>query len=179
MTTDGIETGAYRHTDPETSRDAAMDVNAGDLKDKVERRLASYGKDGATADQIAQDLGRKVVSVTPRFRPLEQENRILRTNNKRKSLSSNKMREVWITMGYATEEQKIEHRKRIANPKRTNADIEQYIRFLLNNHEGEVISEECLRKSQVDFRVNNSTKKIVEEKVEEKVEDDDPIWFLK
>ena len=94
-----FEEAPSRARDPSTSHAAADSLNesgeAEQLREKVLDRIKRYGHHGATPDVIAEALGAAMVSVSPRFAVLEREGLIERTGEKRKSLTSNRMRQVW------------------------------------------------------------------------------------
>lgn len=57
-----------RRTDPPTSHEAAAKVHAETLAERVVESLRVYGP--ATSDELAVRLGLKLVTVSPRLRPL-------------------------------------------------------------------------------------------------------------
>lgn len=63
--------GAARKTDPETSKLAARTFAAGSICQAILDALGAAPL-GMTTEEIAERLGRKLVSVSPRMRPLEQ-----------------------------------------------------------------------------------------------------------
>lgn len=70
-----------RRTDPETSREAAASVDAAGLEALVLRALHDLGP--STSREVAEHLGRDLVTVSPRFRPLERKGRVRRTERRR------------------------------------------------------------------------------------------------
>lgn len=75
--------GAYRHTDPETSKEAAQfDVTR--LEGEV---YAVLRIQPSTAEEIAQALGKALPTVTPRFAPLKRKGLIYDTGERRPGAS--------------------------------------------------------------------------------------------
>lgn len=62
--------GLHRADDPATSRIAASRVDAVGLEALVVSMLESAGEDGMTSHEIAAHLGRELVSISPRMKPL-------------------------------------------------------------------------------------------------------------
>lgn len=93
MEDETFEPGAARHTDPDTSHEAAASVNATKLEAKV---LVSLGaaKDGLTSSESAGVLNIPVWSISPRFKPLASKGLIHDTGMRRKGPSGRK-RIVW------------------------------------------------------------------------------------
>lgn len=75
--------GAYRHTDPETSKEAAkFDVT------KLEGEVYAVLRDRpSTAEEIAQALGKALPTITPRFAPLIRKGLIYDTGERRPGAS--------------------------------------------------------------------------------------------
>jgi hypothetical protein len=59
-----------RSSDPETAHDAADSTNAARMKQLVVNALTVIGP--ATSEEVAAYTGEPLVSVSPRFRPLER-----------------------------------------------------------------------------------------------------------
>jgi hypothetical protein len=75
------EPGAARHNDPDTSKIAAQSVNATHLERIVYNYLFGTGRD-LTALEIARGMGMDIRSVSPRMKPLEKKNGVLRTGKR-------------------------------------------------------------------------------------------------
>jgi len=84
--------GAARHTDPETSKVAAAQVNAGDLELAFLRCL--YKNGNKTAEEVTNITGIPIDSITPRTAPLQRKQLILPSGEKRPGASGAK-RIVW------------------------------------------------------------------------------------
>lgn len=69
-----FDQGRARSTDPATSQAAAVKVKAGPLRQRIEDRLRSQGN--LTGTEMAQLLGARLNSVTPRFAELSRAGRI-------------------------------------------------------------------------------------------------------
>ena len=69
-----------RRSDPPTSHDAAARVDATRLEARVLEALAKYPM---TSRECADYLGLDLVTISPRFAPLERKGRIYRTTIKR------------------------------------------------------------------------------------------------
>ena len=91
----------YRKTDPATSKAAAESVDTTTIKQKIVDELKKCGKEGCTPDVVAENLGRCISTVTPRFKPMEKEGLIYRTKRKRPSIKTGNLREVWVTAEHA------------------------------------------------------------------------------
>jgi hypothetical protein len=65
----GVREGYCRHADPETSRKAAAKVKAGSIAARILDWLRAY-PEGLTNDELAAKLEVKLVSVSPRMKPL-------------------------------------------------------------------------------------------------------------
>ena len=77
--TDLFEWGAYaRRTDPATAHRAAKSVNATRLEAVVLNVLQSFGERGATSHEVAEVAEMELVTVSPRFKPLESKGFIVR-----------------------------------------------------------------------------------------------------
>lgn len=97
--------GLARHTDPQTSHEAAKTVKVGKLYISILWVLKDHMHDlppGLTPNQVAETTGLPTNSVSPRFRPMHQKGLIERTGELRKNLS-NTRGAVWIptTLGLA------------------------------------------------------------------------------
>jgi hypothetical protein len=75
------EPGAARHNDPDTSQIAAQSVNATHLERIVYNYLFGTGRD-LTALEIARGMNMDIRSVSPRMKPLEKKNGVLRTGKR-------------------------------------------------------------------------------------------------
>lgn len=69
-----------RRTDPKTSHEAAARVSAAQLETLVIQALRTIGP--ATSRQVADYLGRDLVSISPRFAPLSRKSQIRRTGGR-------------------------------------------------------------------------------------------------
>lgn len=63
-----------RHTDPDTSKDAADSVHTGYREEQIIDALRHHFQYGATTTAIADYLGLPAWSVSPRMRPLMRKN---------------------------------------------------------------------------------------------------------
>jgi nucleoside recognition membrane protein YjiH len=68
---------------------------------RVFQTIHLAGTNGATSDQVAVVTGLPLQSVTPRFRPLERRGMIYRKTKTRKSLTSNRQRQVFVSAANA------------------------------------------------------------------------------
>jgi DNA-binding CsgD family transcriptional regulator len=75
------EPGAARHNDPFTSQLAAGSISATELERIVYAYLFRTGKE-LTAFEIARGLGMDIRSISPRLRPLELKNGVVRVGKK-------------------------------------------------------------------------------------------------
>lgn len=73
----------YRRTDPATSRDAAQTVRSSELMARVETWMLSRGTRGGNSLEMAEDTGLDRVTLSPRFKPLEQAGVLIRTDERR------------------------------------------------------------------------------------------------
>ena len=81
MTDDTDEPGASRHNDPFTSRIAAGSISATQLELIVHAYLFRTGRD-LTAFEIARGIGIDIRSISPRLKPLEIKNGVIRTGKR-------------------------------------------------------------------------------------------------
>lgn len=88
---DGI--GAYRWSDPDTSKEAAESVDVNRLEGIVLATLARY-PDGLTSEQIAVKNGIALGSITPRMAPLKRKEKVIRTDETRPGAGGSQ-RYVW------------------------------------------------------------------------------------
>jgi len=66
--------GLARHTDPDTSHEAAASIETTDLKNLVVGYLIASGP--SSSEQISLGLGLARVTISPRLRPLCNEGRV-------------------------------------------------------------------------------------------------------
>lgn len=66
-----------RTTDPQTSKDAAQKVNAAELEARV-LAVLRIAPEGKTSHEVAAIIGRPLVSVSPRMKPLESRGLVVR-----------------------------------------------------------------------------------------------------
>ena len=69
--------GGARHSDPDTSFAAAQSISATELEWRVWHYLFGTGRD-LTAFEIARGLGMDIRSISPRLKPLELKNGVIR-----------------------------------------------------------------------------------------------------
>ena len=84
VTTNGMPLdgpGAARHNDPDTSQIAAQSISATHLELIVHAYLFKTGRD-LTALEIARGMRMDIRSVSPRLKPLERKNGIVRTGKR-------------------------------------------------------------------------------------------------
>jgi len=92
-------TGNARFSDPQTSHDAANNVDAAKLERLVVGCIQEHGP--VASDKVSQILGIDLQSVSPRFRPLANRGLIKQhmvNGNPAtvKSLTSNRQRMMWV-----------------------------------------------------------------------------------
>jgi hypothetical protein len=75
---------AARRTDPQTSKDAAARIEKRTvvLEALVLQFLAEH-PDGATTHEISEQTGTSLVSISPRMAPLQRDEKIVRTKQRR------------------------------------------------------------------------------------------------
>jgi DNA-binding MarR family transcriptional regulator len=83
-----------RSNTPETSVDALKSLDVSNLEGCVLRALIALGNRGGTSEEIADQLGMNLQTITPRLKPLENKGLVERTGEKRKG-SSNRARVVF------------------------------------------------------------------------------------
>lgn len=69
-----------RHTDPQSSHDAARSVDTTTLEQLVMLALEELG--GGTSASVSEHLDLDRVSISPRFKPLERKGLIRRTDRR-------------------------------------------------------------------------------------------------
>lgn len=82
--------GLARHTDPQTSHEAAKVVKVGKLYLNILEILKEYMykvPPGLTPNQVAETTGLPTNSVSPRFRPMHEKGLVRRTGELRRNLS--------------------------------------------------------------------------------------------
>lgn len=95
MTQPDLFTNAhYRRTDPTTSRDAARSVHANELEQTVIAWMLKQGAHGGNSLEMAEATGLDRVSLSPRFKPLEQAGTLIRTTERRGRS------QVWVHRNY-------------------------------------------------------------------------------
>lgn len=94
-----------RTTDPDTSVDAAITVNATKLELIVLEAIKMHTKYGANCDQLDQYLPEvRASSISPRLKPLIDKGLITVDGRTRKALYSNKQQRIhWATEYYQPE----------------------------------------------------------------------------
>jgi predicted transcriptional regulator len=83
-----VRDAVSRHTDPDTAKQAAEVVNTAKLESEVLYSLHEYGP--MTAHEIASRIGRPLVSVSPRLRPLANKGKIMATEERHFTASGSK-----------------------------------------------------------------------------------------
>ena len=76
-------TAHYRRTDPATSREAAQAVRSSELQARVEAWMLARGTRGGNSLEMAEDTGLDRVTLSPRFKPLEERGVLVRTAERR------------------------------------------------------------------------------------------------
>lgn len=74
-----------RAEDPDTSKSAAQKVDTKMLESMVLYALSQNGP--STTQEIGQHLGKSLVTISPRMKPLESKGKIQRTLERRKTAS--------------------------------------------------------------------------------------------
>mgnify|MGYP001225935861 FL=1 len=94
-----------RTTDPDTSIDAAITVNATKLESVVLEAIKKWGEHGATMDEVEKTLsGIRSSSISPRFKPLMEKGYLKADGRTRKAIYSNKQQRIlWATEFYQEE----------------------------------------------------------------------------
>ena len=96
-----------RNSDPSTSSRAAAAINENGVVAKMCRAvhdcLKTFGPGGATGDQVAARMGQPYGKIGSRFIQLERAGLAVRTDEERKSLTSNRMREVWVAKEFVAQ----------------------------------------------------------------------------
>jgi predicted transcriptional regulator len=69
-----------RNTDPDSSHAAARSLNLTRLEALVFNNLESAGP--ATTEELAQRMNMRLVTVSPRLRPLEEKGRVVRNGSR-------------------------------------------------------------------------------------------------
>jgi DNA-binding HxlR family transcriptional regulator len=72
-----------RNSDPLTSDEAAEAVPVNRLEQIVLNHLGFWQEQGRTSHELALSTGLSLVSISPRMKPLEQKNLIVRTAERR------------------------------------------------------------------------------------------------
>jgi predicted ArsR family transcriptional regulator len=72
--------GAVRHSDPETSKEAAQSIDAGSLEGRVHQYLLDHG--ASILDEICKGMKLDKVTVSPRLRPLEKSGLVTRDGSR-------------------------------------------------------------------------------------------------
>lgn len=86
-------TGGVRHSDPDTSREAAAKINTTKWERLVRDAVKALGT--ATNYEIAQHLGvEQVASISPRVKPLREKG-LLRWNGEKRPGNSTRLQRVW------------------------------------------------------------------------------------
>lgn len=86
------EYGGYRYNDPDTSKEAALSVNATRLEELFLGVLARH-PDGRTSHQVADALNIPLVSISPRTAPLVRKGKIYKAGER--AGENGRMRTVW------------------------------------------------------------------------------------
>lgn len=92
VTEEGVEIAHARHSDPETSHEAARSVDANALERIVLGAIKRLG--GATIKEVALHTGQAEVSISPRFAPLRKKG-LIRATGKRRNPGSRVSAIVW------------------------------------------------------------------------------------
>lgn len=93
-----------RTTDPDTSVDAAINLDVTKLEKIVLDAIAMFGRFGATMDEIDQFLSIRTSSITPRFKPLIDKGLVTVDGRTKKGLYSNRQQRIhWATEYYQPE----------------------------------------------------------------------------
>lgn len=87
--------GSARHSDPDTSKDAARKLDTNHIEKLVTDALTIIGPIGATTEELASDLNLPLVTVSPRMRPLARKNRVRDSGERRKN-ESGRAAIVWV-----------------------------------------------------------------------------------
>jgi len=89
------EQGAFRFTDPSTSKRAARTVKVGPIMMKILRHLRAVGipQNGA---EISDALGMPTITVVPRLCPLRDDHRLIRQEGERINLKSGKAQIAYV-----------------------------------------------------------------------------------
>ena len=74
-----------RSTDPSTSHESADKIDIAFMESLVVKVLFDFGP--MTSEEVSDKLGMRLVSVSPRFRPLANKRVIIDTGEKRKNKS--------------------------------------------------------------------------------------------
>ncbi len=84
------------YKDPETSHLAAQRIApcVGSLQEQCLHALKGHATDGATADEVADELGRSILSIRPRFSELLRQGLIVSAGSRRPN-QSGCMAKVW------------------------------------------------------------------------------------
>jgi len=83
-----FQTSAYaRHSDPETSEEAAKSVRTTDIEAIVLNALREFGPEGATSHDLVVQTGMEWQSVSPRMRPLIRKGFAVETDRRRRGPS--------------------------------------------------------------------------------------------
>jgi DNA-binding MarR family transcriptional regulator len=84
-------TDAYaRHSDPETSAEAAESVKTTNVEAIVLEALREFGEDGATSHDLVAQTGMEWQTVSPRMRPLIRKGFAVETDRRRPGPSGRK-----------------------------------------------------------------------------------------
>jgi DNA-binding MarR family transcriptional regulator len=86
-----------RSTDPETSHAAAASVDCPPLDRKLHDGLKLLGSYGATSEELADQLNLRLVSVSPRLRPMERRG-LVRETEERRPGASGRLQIVWVAI---------------------------------------------------------------------------------
>lgn len=120
------DTALARNTDPDTSHAAAGSLPAGFLKTAVYEVILKSKEFGCTVDDIVTALRVPKVSVSPRLKPLINDNLIYDSGRRRTALSGHKQRVCVATKYRETDLSDVETVK----PKPTRKELEQRIKDL-------------------------------------------------
>lgn len=88
-----------RSTDPDTSHDAAASVDERFIDSKIFDCLTAHGPEGATCEEISDEMQMSRVTISPRLAPLSREGKVLRTAWRRPG-SSGRNQIVWLLPDY-------------------------------------------------------------------------------
>jgi hypothetical protein len=96
---DAVTQGAYRRTDPETSKEAAKSINAETLEKHVYDYMVRRGNVPVILNDVIRDLKIEKVTASPRFAKLQKLGLIELTGTKRLVAASGAKQQEWKLKG--------------------------------------------------------------------------------